>query len=155
MIINIPNYKKFKIENLILDFNGSIANSGKVLPFVYDYIVKLSKLYNIYVFTGDTFKTVENQLKKYPLKVIITDETCGIESKYQLMKELDQNKCITIGNGSIDRKMLKYSAIGIVVIGKEGASIKALNSADIIVTSISDAFDMLLNTEKIIATLRE
>lgn len=155
MIINIPNYKKFNIENLILDFNGTIASSGRVLPFIHEYIIKLSKLYNIYVFTGDTFGTVKNQLKNFPLNVIITNEVCGSESKYQLMKELDENKCIAIGNGSIDKKMLKYSAISIAIIGEEGLSIKALTNADIVVNSISDAFDMLLNTKKIIATLRE
>ncbi len=43
---------------------------------------------------------------------------------------------VAIGNGSNDVLMLKESAIGICVVGGEGASTAALLSADVVVNDI-------------------
>lgn len=51
--------------------------------------------------------------------------------------------------------MLKAAEIGVCVINEEGASSKSIISADIICKSIIDAFELLENPKRIIATLRE
>jgi soluble P-type ATPase len=53
-----------------------------------------------------------------------------------------------------DSLMMKKAALGIIVIGEEGASVKAINNADIVVKDIHDALDLLLNKIRIKATLR-
>ncbi|GAB6182941.1 hypothetical protein [Thermodesulfovibrio hydrogeniphilus] len=53
-----------------------------------------------------------------------------------------------------DRKMLEVAKIGIVVCLNEGCAIDAIKSADILVTSPLDAFDLFLNPKRLIATLR-
>jgi len=68
---------------------------------------------------------------------------------------LGKEKCVAIGNGANDVLMLKQSAIGICVIGKEGASSEAVQHSDIVVYDINDALDLLLNPKRIIATLRK
>lgn len=59
-----------------------------------------------------------------------------------------------MGNGVNDALMLARSALGIVVTGPEGTSAKALQAADVIARDIIVALDMLLNTKRLIATLR-
>jgi soluble P-type ATPase len=50
--------------------------------------------------------------------------------------------------------MLKNAALGIVVIQKEGATVKSLENADIVCNNIIDALELLKNPLRIIATLR-
>ncbi|MGB9911871.1 MAG: HAD hydrolase family protein, partial [Candidatus Kapaibacteriota bacterium] len=78
-----------------------------------------------------------------------------VKLKAEFVEILGPDATVSIGNGSNDAKMLKVSSLGIAVIGKEGASNKALQNADIICNSIEDALTMLLNPELIVATLRE
>jgi soluble P-type ATPase len=51
--------------------------------------------------------------------------------------------------------MLKEAAIGIAVVGPEGASAAALQQADVVTRSIIDALDLLLNPRRLVATLRQ
>jgi soluble P-type ATPase len=68
---------------------------------------------------------------------------------------LGKEKCVAIGNGANDVLMLKQSAIGICVIGKEGASAEAVQHSDIVVYDVSNALDLLLYRKRLIATLRK
>ncbi len=50
--------------------------------------------------------------------------------------------------------MLGIAALGIVVIQKEGASAETMASAHIVCGSIIDAFELLENSKRLMATLR-
>jgi len=50
--------------------------------------------------------------------------------------------------------MLETAAIGIVVLGSEGASVDALRTADIVATNPLVALDLVLNPKRLVATLR-
>jgi len=50
--------------------------------------------------------------------------------------------------------MLRVAALGIVVIQREGASSETINSAKIVCASIIDAFELLENPKRLMATLR-
>jgi soluble P-type ATPase len=50
--------------------------------------------------------------------------------------------------------MFAASALAIVVVGQEGACVKSLLAADIVVTSPLDAMDLLLRPKRLVATLR-
>lgn len=50
--------------------------------------------------------------------------------------------------------MLKKAVLGIAVIGYEGASVKALNAADIVVKDINEGLGLLQNPKRLKATLR-
>ena len=89
------------------------------------------------------------------MEILITDPKHGTDSKLEFLNTLDAKQCIAIGNGNIDAKMLKHAAIGIAVLGDEGLSKKAFENSDIVVKSIEDAFNLILDPKKIIATLRE
>jgi soluble P-type ATPase len=66
----------------------------------------------------------------------------------------DPQTVVAIGNGRNDWLMLREAALGIAVIQREGAASKAIRSADIVMTDIHAAFELLLKSQRLIATLR-
>jgi soluble P-type ATPase len=50
--------------------------------------------------------------------------------------------------------MLRSAALGIAVIQREGAAAAALLEADVVVTDVRDALDLLLNPLRLVAGLR-
>ncbi len=151
----IPGLKKFTLENLVLDYNGTLANDGELLQSVKELLGALSAHLKIYVVTADTFGKVNNFKSMLNCELHILPAEDQVKLKADFVEILGADKTIAIGNGTNDSKMLKISALGIAVIGKEGASIKAIQNADIVCNSIVDALTLLLNPQKIIATLRE
>jgi len=61
---------------------------------------------------------------------------------------------VAIGNGANDVAMLSEAAHGIAGLGPEGLAVSALLAADVLVASIDDALELLLNPKRLIATLR-
>ena len=59
-----------------------------------------------------------------------------------------------IGNGFNDIQMSDAADISICVIGREGCCGALINHCDVIVTSIEDALDLLIKTDRLRATLR-
>ena len=47
-----------------------------------------------------------------------------------------------------------FAALGIAVVGPEGASVEAVQSANVVCRSILEALDLLLDERALIATLR-
>jgi soluble P-type ATPase len=74
--------------------------------------------------------------------------------KEQYVQALNTERVVAIGNGLNDRRMLKVSRLGIVVSEGEGCAIDALLNADILVRSIHEGLSLLLNPQRIVATLR-
>lgn len=82
------------------------------------------------------------------------DGSNGAEHKEQFVNQLGAEKTVCIGNGQNDLLMFQVAAISVVIIGAEGCSPQALMSADIAVTKIEDALNLLLNPQRMVATLR-
>jgi soluble P-type ATPase len=51
--------------------------------------------------------------------------------------------------------MLKKAALSIAVIQKEGSALTTLKNANIVCTDIKDALELLINPQRLIATLRD
>ena len=58
------------------------------------------------------------------------------------------------GNGFNDIQMFDKAVLSIATIEKEGMCSKLISHSDIVVYSILDAFDLLLNANRLKATLR-
>ena len=154
MIIDIPGYKKITLKSLVCDYNGTIANNGKVIEGVKELIHLLSKQLTVYVITADTFGTVELELKDYNCSVIKISKMHQAEQKLELIQQLNPDTTVAVGNGRNDELMLKNAVLGIGILEKEGIFTKNLMSSDIVCKSIIDAFELLLTPNKLIATLR-
>ena len=153
-IIDIPNYNKLEIKNIILDYNGTLASGGKVLDDTKELLEKLCKEYKVYVITADTFGTVKEELKSFDLEVVVLTSSNHTKEKADFVSSLGAKNSVAIGNGNNDEKMLKTAQLSIAIVASEGCATKTLLASDITCTDIKDALNLLINTKSLIATLR-
>lgn len=152
--IDIPGFGSVKLKYLVTDFTGTLSVDGKLHYGVDKKINHLSRYLKIYVLTADTFGTVKRELYNVDCELVILDGKRIDIQKKQFVAKLGAENVISFGNGKNDRFMLKISKIGVAVMLDEGCAIDAIKSADILVKNIHDAFNLLLNTDRLIATLR-
>ncbi len=156
--IKIPGYGNLRLEYLILDFNGTLACDGSLIPGVEERLKELAENLQLRVVTADTFGTVQAQMASLPCEVVVLDKENAKEGedhlKLALLQELGPARCIFIGNGRNDRLAVKAAAIGIAVCDSECAAPATLYNADIAAPGIIAALDILLNSKRLIATLR-
>lgn len=152
--IDIPGFKQLSVEHLVLDFNGTLAVDGTLRPGVRERLEALAARLHIEVVTADTFGTAARELKDLPVRLVLLSEESQAKAKRIAVLRYGSERVIAIGNGRNDQQMIATAAIGILVIQQEGASGAALAGADIVVTSVLDALDLLLNPRRLVATLR-
>ncbi len=152
--ISIPGRGHYHIEHLILDLNGTIALDGKLIPGVKERIRTLSTKVQVIVVTADTNKNAELLLKDLPVALYRIEEAGEGEQKARLVKEKGEDRTVCMGNGSNDVSMLKESAVGICIVGREGASSEAMLASDLVIPHINDALDLLLKPHRMKASLR-
>lgn len=150
---DIPGREKLVVENLCLDYNGTIANNGEIIEGVKEKILMLKDKVNIYVLTADTYHTVEKQCEGLGITVKTFDKAGAAICKEEIIASLGE-RTVAFGNGFNDIQMFNKAALSIAVIEKEGLCAKLIQHADIVVNSILDAFDLLLNSNRLKATLR-
>lgn len=152
--IVIPGEGIVCLENLILDLNGTIALDGRIAPKVKATINVLSQKLSIFILSADTHGNLSEVTKGIKAEVKSVASENSYQQKQNFLKGLGRAKTAVIGNGINDYLILKDARIGIAVIGKEGASSKALVASDITVTNIADALDLFMYPLRIGATLR-
>ena len=152
--IHIPGGTTLRLENLILDYNGTIACDGKLLEGVESRLEDLAKELQIHVLTADTFGQVRSRLENVRCELVILPGGDQDMRKHEYMTRLEAGGCACVGNGRNDRLMLKDAALGIAVVLEEGASTDALLAADVVCTGIIPALNLLLNPLRLAATLR-
>jgi soluble P-type ATPase len=155
MIISIPGREAFRIEHLLLDSNGTIALDGRIIDGVVPRIEELAGRLNIRILTADTLGTAAETFTGLPADLEVIDQGHGAERKRTVLRGLGAGKCAAIGNGEIDRLLLGEAALGIAVIGPEGASPRTILAADVVTRNILDALDLLLTPKRLTATLRD
>ena len=152
--IDIPGMGNYTIEHLILDLNGTISLDGRIIRGVKEKLEKLSKKLDITVVTADTNRNAARLLGDLPVTIYTIKKTQENDQKLGVVLEKGKNRTVCIGNGRNDVSMLKESAIGICVVGREGASPEAMVLSNLVVPTINDALDLLLKTHRLRATLR-
>ncbi len=152
MKILIPNSETIELRTLILDLNGTLTVKGELVEGVSPKIRLLKqKGLAIVLFSGDTRANGQKIADELGIGLIQT--VTGIHKKEEAEK-LDPATCVAIGNGLIDAPLFTAVKISIAVLQAEGIHGKTLAEADIIVPSILDALDLLLDEANLIATLR-
>ena len=153
--LNIPGRGTIQLEHLVCDVNGTLAVDGILIDGVSKTIADLQDRLTFHMLTANT-----HGRQKY------IDETLGVkatrisgeseaEQKLDYVRNLGSNRVIAIGQGANDAAMLKAAAVGIGILSTEGIAAETLIAADIIVSSIGDAFDLLLKPVRLVATLRK
>ncbi|PLX00225.1 MAG: hypothetical protein C0593_01405 [Marinilabiliales bacterium] len=155
MEIFIPGSQALHISHLVFDFNGTLACNGKLLDGVEERLNRLSDNYNIHIITADTFGTVQQQMENICCELVVIPQKNQDQAKAEFIKALTPSTCISFGNGANDILMLQNSALGITIMGCEGAATKTLLASDIVINNITDALDLLIYPDRLKATLRQ
>lgn len=129
--LELPGRTPIVFHRVLLDFNGTLACDGRLLPGVADWLRRLARRIEVEVLTADTFGTAASALARIPVAVRLI--RTGANKRLLVAS---RQPVIAIGNGSNDAPMLAAATLGIAVIGPEGASAKALKHADVIMMSI-------------------
>jgi soluble P-type ATPase len=154
LAIAIPGFRDLEIEHLIVDYNGTLAIDGRLMPGVRDALGALADQVQIHVVTADTYGCAASELSGLPVKMTIIPRAGQAEAKLAYLEELGAERVFAIGNGRNDRKMLAAAAVGVALVQREGGAGEALAAAAVVASDILDALDLLRYPARLIATLR-
>lgn len=153
--IDIPGRGLYEFSNLVLDMNGTLAVDGIIPEGVLERIKILSEVLHVYLITADTHGRLESQKDKIHARIKRIFPPGEALQKADFIESIGVSASVAIGNGSNDVEMLKKAKLGIAVIGGEGCAVDAIEAADIVVSKAEDALDLLINTNRLVATLRK
>ena len=153
--LDIPGGKTLELQGVLCDMNGTLTLDGQLSREVADVLKRLASTLKIYVMTADTFGTARKMFGSLPVELVgIPAATPGALAKRDFLKELGPETHAAIGNGYNDHLMLQEAALGICILGSEGAHALSMAAADLIVTNPIDALNLLLKPQRLIAGLR-
>ncbi len=151
--IDVPGRELITIEHLVLDYNGTIAEDGQLIDGVAERLTELGSKVEVHVLTADTYGTVREQCAGLGIHIETFPRAGAADCKLEIVRNLGSH-VMCIGNGFNDVKMFDEAALAVAVIEKEGTFAGLIAHADIVNKSIVDALDLLLNTDRMRATLR-
>ena len=153
--LDIPGWGRLEWENLVLDFNGTIAQGGVLSPGVAQGLAELERQgIKSYVITADTNGTAAAQCAGLPLELVVCQGGDVASAKRQLVERLGAEHTLCIGNGRNDLGMFESSRLALCILGEEGCFVPAALAADILCPSIADALRLLIEDNRLKATLR-
>ncbi|MFV0436697.1 MAG: HAD family hydrolase [Desulfopila sp.] len=152
--IAIPGRAPLILRHLVLDYNGTLAEDGRLLSGIAERLLALQPVLDLHVVTADTHHNVAQQMAALPIQLHILTAAEQDRQKARQIQLLGSSGVVAIGNGRNDSLMLAESALGIAVIQREGCAGAALQAADIICTDCRDGLDLLLFPDRLKASLR-
>ncbi|MBN1825816.1 MAG: ATPase P [Candidatus Eisenbacteria bacterium] len=153
--VDVPGAPPLLLEYLVLDFNGTLARDGVLSEGVAEALRALSEKIEIHVVTADTFGRAAGELEGLPCRLQLLPAGGQAEAKRAYLHGLGADRAAAIGNGRNDARMLGEAALGICVLGPEGAAGETLLAADAAVASPLDALGLLIDPLRLVATLRD
>jgi P-type E1-E2 ATPase len=149
--VEIPGQGTLRLEHLVLDVNGTLTRGGELVEGVPERLARLEASLAVRLLSADTFGTLDevSSLLGAPAERV----SSGAD-KATVVERLGRERCAAVGNGANDAAMLAAAALGIAVVGPEGAAGAAVRAADVVCASIVDALDLLLDERLLVATLR-
>jgi len=153
MKYNPVGVEEIELDTIILDLNGTLSVNGILVIGVKEKLAKLKEMgYKIFLFTGDQRANAAELAKEIGLEVQKANTT---EEKEALTSKLDTNKTVAIGNARIDIGTFRNTKLRIATLQAEGIHAGILNFVDIIVPTINDALNLLINPDIFNATMRK
>jgi P-type E1-E2 ATPase len=153
--VDVPGVGALRLQHLVLDFNGTLAVDGELLPGVAERLTALAGRLSVHVMTADTHGTAARALARLPCSLAVAPPSRQAEAKRRFVESLGAEHVVAIGNGRNDRLMLEAARVGIAVLQREGAAAEALAAADVLVPTIEDALDLLAQPLRLVASLRD
>ena len=152
--ITIPGFGELHLAHMVMDYNGTLAVDGQLLPGVGQRLETLGRQLALHVVTADTFGKVRQTFEGSDVTVRILPKDQQDLAKQAYVNSLGAIHTVSLGNGRNDRLMLETAALGIGLVLAEGAASGTLMAADVVCNCVADALDLLLHPLRLTATLR-
>ena len=159
--IEIPGFGHLYIQAICSDYTGTLSREGELINGVSKRLRQLGELVDIHVVTSDTRKTAREELEGLPVMLhdkIVSDAHDVFKRDYLTRLGVDLKSIAVFGNGRNDRHWLAAvrdaGGLAIAVDVGEGCAVEAMISANIFVAGIRNALDLLLDSKRIVGTLR-
>lgn len=156
--MEIPGFGDREIRAIFTDYTGTLAVGGKLIPGVKGRLRKLAHLADIHVVTSDSFGTARLQLQGLPVTVTLIKGARQDVQKREYVEKLGPKHVAAFGNGNNDRLQLRAvkeaGGLAIAVDVGEGSALDAILNANLLVSGVVNALDLLLDPTRCKATLR-
>lgn len=154
MTLDIPGFGHLRVNHLVLDYNGTLAVDGNLLPGVKEALQEMSTKVTVHVLTADTYGSVAKELEDVACEVVTIDPKNQDCAKATYVEKLGAMFCLTVGNGRNDHLMLQKAGLGVALLQQEGLATRTLLAADVVCASIHDVFAYFTTPNRLVATLR-
>ena len=151
--IDIPGFEPLHIEHVLLDYNGTLAVDGMLVPGVVEIVSQLVRQVHVAVLTADTYGTVRQQCEPLGVEVQTFPRAGATAFKKSYAQGLEGDVAC-LGNGRNDADMFDCAALSIAILDGEGMWVGLVPHADILARSAVEGLSLLLNADRIRATLR-
>jgi len=152
--IDIPGFAKLELTDLVCDYNGTLALDGALLDAARARLPRLTAHLRLHVVTGDTFGTARDELAGLSCEVVVLPKDGQAEAKARFAERLGARHVAAIGNGRNDRLLVATAVLGIGVCGGESMAAETIAACDVVAPDIGAALDLLLETKRLVASLR-
>ena len=144
-----------QLDVLLLDINSTLTLDGGLLAGVDADLRALVGVLDVQLVLADTFRHLDkHRIAPFAQAKRLEPGRSDTAHEAEVVRQLGAERVVAIGNGANDADMLRESALGIAIVGPEGLGGGALAAADVVVASINDALALLVNSKRLIATLR-
>ena len=153
--LRIPGRGLVELEHLVCDVNGTLTVDGQLFDGLVRPLMNLRDRLELHLITADTLgrqSLIDRQLNLQAVRLQPGDEAL---QKAAYVQRLGAQSVIAIGQGANDAGMLKEAALGICVFSEEGVAVETLLAADLVVSDIFAALNLLEKPLRIVATLRK
>ena len=152
--VEIPGFRAYEFHHLVLDVNGTLAKDGHLIEGTVPLLKELRLKLDIHLVTADTHGRQEAVNRALSIEAVKIPVENQVQAKLDYIVRLDADSVVAIGNGANDAAMLERAAMGIAVIGPEGAASESILKAKIVTSDIQSALELLLYPKRLMATLR-
>lgn len=152
MKYNINGVGEIEINTIVMDINGTLALRGKIITGVKNKLSELKeKGFKLILVSSDQRGNAQEiandlEIEFYAAKTL--------EEKAEFMQSLNPENTAAIGNARIDIGLFKNAKLSIATLQAEGIHTGIIKHVDIIVPSIIDALNLLLDKYTVESTMK-
>lgn len=156
--VDIPGFGRLELAALVSDYTGTLSCGGRITPGVGRRIAQLAERLDIHILTADTFGTVERELRGLPVVIHLLEAGGQDAQKERFASAMAPARIAALGNGNNDRLLLQTvkaaGGLAIAVDNGEGCALDTLQNAGLFIGGAEGALDLLLEPDRLKATLR-
>lgn len=153
MKYDIPEVWILELDTIVLDLNGTLTCKWMLDDTVKSKILELLELgFSIHLLSWDQRRTGESFAKDLGIQF---HKASSSQEKWEFVKSLNAKWIVAVGNARIDIWMFENASLSIATLQWEWIHTGIIKYSDIIIPTITDAFDLLIDSDIMKATMRK